>query len=73
MELSIDNGGEPRCRPKLTLEQLIIVAWYRSFDELERAALDLFVAALQEKHESLQRFEAHAILNNVQQGHLLAA
>lgn len=68
----VSMGDDPACH-ELTLSQKLVIAWYRNLDEMERAALDLFVSALQEKHERLQRFEAHAILDNIQERHLLAA
>lgn len=71
MEFVSQKGDEPDCR--LSIEAKIIIAWYRSLDEMDRAALDLFVAALQERHKSLKRFEAHAILDNVQERQFLAA
>lgn len=62
----------PDCA-NLTVAQLLIVAWYRSLDDMEKASLDLIICALQERHERLDSFEAHAILDNIQQGQLLAA
>lgn len=71
MEL-VSKGTEPDCT-NITLKEKLIVAWYRSLSDIEKASLDLIVSALQKRHERLNSFEAHAILDNVQERQLIAA
>jgi hypothetical protein len=57
----------------LTLEQLIVIAWYRSLDELTQATIDLFISSFQEGRQSLNGVEAYALLDSIQERPLLAA
>lgn len=73
MEISTREGDEPDCR--LDIAALLLIAWYRSLNEMERAVVDLFVTSFTAEvgDQRLKRGDIESAFNSIQQRPLLAA
>lgn len=59
---------------QLSVEQLILVAWYRSLTDIERATVDMLVHAFAEKgHQPLECVNIQAFLSGFDERPLAVA